>query len=150
MPCHIIWGEKDAIFPAEIAGIIHKSIPHSTLNILQECGHSPHYEYPKETAQIIKGFVDQSQNDRSVKAKPEVKAAKKAVKTPWKAKSHAVKKKAAKAPSKAKAHASKKIDSKVKSNAKSKNTAAKTNKAKPTTKAGTTKKTAAAQKAKPA
>lgn len=57
-PCHIIWGEKDAIFPVEIADIIHKGIPGSTMNIFHGVGHSPHYEKPKEVCLSLKGFLD--------------------------------------------------------------------------------------------
>ncbi|SMF81209.1 alpha/beta fold hydrolase [Pseudobacteriovorax antillogorgiicola] len=57
IPTHIIWGEKDAIFPADYGKEAHRLIPGSTLNILSDIGHSPQYESPKQVAKLIRGFL---------------------------------------------------------------------------------------------
>ncbi len=52
-PVSIIWGRHDKIAPIKFGSRLHHDISHSTLEILENCGHLPQEECPADTAQII-------------------------------------------------------------------------------------------------
>ncbi|MEA5625750.1 alpha/beta hydrolase [Nostoc sp. UHCC 0251] len=52
----ILWGDSDKILGTKDAMRFKRAIPHSTLVWIQDCGHLPHLEQPKITAQHILDF----------------------------------------------------------------------------------------------
>ena len=57
-PVLIAWGRRDRIVPLEAAGRFQRGLPHSTLQMFEECGHSPHMEEPAEVARAIRIWYD--------------------------------------------------------------------------------------------
>lgn len=53
----ILWGRQDKILGTKDAGKFAKAIPDSKLIWIDNCGHVPHLEKPKVTAQAILDFV---------------------------------------------------------------------------------------------
>ncbi len=57
VPTLIIWGRQDKVIPLEVGNILHRAIPNSTFEILEECGHIPQEEKPEETIRLISRFL---------------------------------------------------------------------------------------------
>ncbi|WP_392534536.1 alpha/beta fold hydrolase [Nostoc sp. C117] len=55
----ILWGDSDKILGTGDAAKFQKAIPHSILVWIQDCGHLPHLEQPKITAQHILNFCSE-------------------------------------------------------------------------------------------
>jgi pimeloyl-ACP methyl ester carboxylesterase len=56
-PALIVWGAEDRIIPVECGRQFQTAMPGSKLEVMQGCGHWPHYEKPEELAQIIGRFL---------------------------------------------------------------------------------------------
>jgi len=56
VPTLIIWGLQDQILPLKIGGMLHVAIKHSTLELIDKCGHVPQEEMPEETMTHITQF----------------------------------------------------------------------------------------------
>ncbi|MGL5082689.1 MAG: alpha/beta fold hydrolase [Microcoleaceae cyanobacterium] len=54
----ILWGENDRILGTADAAKFQQKLPHSQLIWIKNCGHVPHLEQPKLTAQFILEFID--------------------------------------------------------------------------------------------
>jgi pimeloyl-ACP methyl ester carboxylesterase len=57
IPALIVWGKEDRIVPLESAGIYHRMIAGSKLELIERCGHLPHLERPMEFLHIVKAFL---------------------------------------------------------------------------------------------
>jgi pimeloyl-ACP methyl ester carboxylesterase len=55
----IIWGINDRIIPVDAARYLHSKIKSSSMAILQETGHVPHWEKPNEFNQLVLDFLGQ-------------------------------------------------------------------------------------------
>ncbi len=56
VPTLIVWGLNDRIVPLKIGERLHADIPHSTLELVNNCGHVPQEEMPVETMVYITQF----------------------------------------------------------------------------------------------
>ncbi|MFT4567927.1 MAG: 2-hydroxy-6-oxonona-2,4-dienedioate hydrolase [Saprospiraceae bacterium] len=56
-PTLLVWGKEDTITPPFVGEKFHELIPHSELHFLEECGHAPMMERPKEFNIILKSFL---------------------------------------------------------------------------------------------
>jgi pimeloyl-ACP methyl ester carboxylesterase len=56
-PTLIVWGKQDAIIPVECAQLYHKALPHATVKVIDNCGHSPAIEKPQEFLPAVRGFI---------------------------------------------------------------------------------------------
>ena len=56
-PTLIVWGAEDRIIPVECGRQFQDSIPGARLQIIDECGHWPHYEKPRELAESVRAFL---------------------------------------------------------------------------------------------
>jgi 3-oxoadipate enol-lactonase len=56
-PTLIIQGKNDLLFPVYYAEAIHKAIPHSKLEVIEQCGHTINLEAPQKLATLIKNFI---------------------------------------------------------------------------------------------
>ena len=59
LPVCLIWGKEDSITPAFVGEEFHKLLPHSELNIVENCGHAPMMEKPEEFNKILERFLKQ-------------------------------------------------------------------------------------------
>ena len=57
MPVLLIWGKQDKITPPFVGEEFHKRLPNSELVLLDECGHAPMMEKPKEFNLILDEFL---------------------------------------------------------------------------------------------
>lgn len=56
-PTLIVQGRNDLLFPVHCAALIQAAIPGSTLEIIEQCGHTINLEAPQKLSQLIKQFV---------------------------------------------------------------------------------------------
>ncbi|MGB4774993.1 MAG: alpha/beta hydrolase [Daejeonella sp.] len=58
VPVCLIWGKDDKITPPEVALEFHEVLPNSELNWVDNCGHAPMMERPKEFNSFLKKFLE--------------------------------------------------------------------------------------------
>ncbi len=56
-PTLVLWGDRDAIIDPKYAVALSKHIRNSTLRIIPDAGHNPHYERPEPVAEALRVFV---------------------------------------------------------------------------------------------
>jgi 2-hydroxy-6-oxonona-2,4-dienedioate hydrolase len=56
-PTLLLWGKRDLIFPPDVGEELHRTIPHSTLRIIENSGHIPMWENPDEVNSAILSFL---------------------------------------------------------------------------------------------
>ncbi|HRK33953.1 MAG TPA: alpha/beta hydrolase [Candidatus Hydrogenedentes bacterium] len=57
VPTLVLWGDKDQLISLAVGEAYHKAIPGSEFVVFKDCGHSPQYERPQETAEAIVAFL---------------------------------------------------------------------------------------------
>jgi pimeloyl-ACP methyl ester carboxylesterase len=57
-PTLIVWGAEDRVLPVECGQLYQAAMPGSKLEVMEECGHWPHYEKPRELAEIVERFLN--------------------------------------------------------------------------------------------
>ena len=57
VPSLIVWGRQDALVPLNCGELYHQALPGSTLRVLENCGHIPQMEKPKEFSDIVIEFL---------------------------------------------------------------------------------------------
>jgi pimeloyl-ACP methyl ester carboxylesterase len=57
MPTLILWCDHDRIVPLEVGIKLRRTLPNSTLRLIEDCGHMPQEEQPASTLALIKGFI---------------------------------------------------------------------------------------------
>jgi abhydrolase domain-containing protein 6 len=58
VPTLVLWGREDSLFPENFARTTHGHIPNAELELIEECGHCPHLERPKEFARHLLRFFN--------------------------------------------------------------------------------------------
>ncbi len=58
MPVLLIWGQDDRTLPLEQSRGILSAVPRAEFHLIENCGHIPHYEKPKEVNPIIQQFLN--------------------------------------------------------------------------------------------
>jgi pimeloyl-ACP methyl ester carboxylesterase len=53
----ILWGEQDLLIPTKYAYRFHNDLPNDSLVILKNAGHVPMEESPKESLEVVMGFL---------------------------------------------------------------------------------------------
>ncbi|HEX5370584.1 MAG TPA: alpha/beta hydrolase [Dehalococcoidia bacterium] len=56
-PTLVVWGAEDRIIPVECSRQFQESIPGARLEIIEECGHWPHYEKHQQLAESVRAFL---------------------------------------------------------------------------------------------
>ena len=56
-PTLIVWGADDRLMPVECGRMYAEAIPGAQLQVIDGCGHWPHYEKPGELAEAIARFI---------------------------------------------------------------------------------------------
>ena len=59
IPTLILWGDHDNVIPLEHSSFFKKSIDNSRLEIIEDAGHAPFAEKPKEVCELLKNFLTQ-------------------------------------------------------------------------------------------
>jgi len=57
LPTLILWCDHDRIVPLEVGLKLRRTLPNSTLRLIEGCGHMPQEEQPASTLQLLKGFI---------------------------------------------------------------------------------------------
>ena len=57
LPTLVVWGREDAIVPLSAGEVYHESISGSTLTVLDDCGHRPEIEKPREFVDLVHRFL---------------------------------------------------------------------------------------------
>jgi pimeloyl-ACP methyl ester carboxylesterase len=57
LPTLILWCDHDRIVPLEVGIRLRRTLPNSTLRLVEDCGHMPQEEQPASTLELIKGFI---------------------------------------------------------------------------------------------
>ena len=57
VPSLIIWGRQDGMVPLNSAEIYHDALKGSTLHVIDQCGHHPQIEKPREFLDVAVGFL---------------------------------------------------------------------------------------------
>ena len=57
LPTLILWCDHDRIVPLEVGLKLRRTLPNSTLRLVEDCGHMPQEEQPAATLKLLKGFI---------------------------------------------------------------------------------------------
>ena len=58
LPTLILWCDHDRIVPLEVGLKLRRTLPNSTLRLVEDCGHMPQEEQPESTLKLLQGFLD--------------------------------------------------------------------------------------------
>jgi len=61
MPSLIVWGRRDPIIPVAHAGIAHRGMPGSRLEVFDDSGHFPQLDDPVRFARTLSDFIDSTE-----------------------------------------------------------------------------------------
>ena len=61
MPSLIVWGRRDPIIPVAHAGIAHRGMPGSRLEVFDDSGHFPQLDDPMRFARTLSDFIDSTE-----------------------------------------------------------------------------------------
>jgi pimeloyl-ACP methyl ester carboxylesterase len=61
MPSLIVWGRRDPIIPVAHAGIAHRGMPGSRLEVFDDSGHFPQLDAPVRFARTLSDFIDSTE-----------------------------------------------------------------------------------------
>jgi pimeloyl-ACP methyl ester carboxylesterase len=57
LPTLLVWGREDRIVPVEAGELYQRSIAGARLEIMERCGHFPHFEKPAEFMRVTSAFL---------------------------------------------------------------------------------------------
>ena len=57
LPTLLLWGKRDWVVPLEVAERLLAALPRARLEVLEDCGHVPSEELPKESLEIVLKFL---------------------------------------------------------------------------------------------
>ncbi len=60
VPTCLIWGNNDTVTPPMVAEEFHRLLPNSELHWIDECGHAPMMERPKEFNEVLSEFLERN------------------------------------------------------------------------------------------
>jgi len=65
LPTLLLWGRHDRVVPLDVAERLLAALPRARLEIMEDCGHVPPEELPKESVEIVLGFLRGGREDPS-------------------------------------------------------------------------------------
>ena len=68
LPVDLIWGASDHLVPLDYAKKLQSQLPHSTLTVIECCGHGPQLERPRELTQVLLQILAPDSSRASVTA----------------------------------------------------------------------------------
>jgi pimeloyl-ACP methyl ester carboxylesterase len=57
-PTLFVWGEHDWLVPPQFARHVAEALPKAKSVVIDDCGHVPQYEHPKQTHDLTRAFLD--------------------------------------------------------------------------------------------
>lgn len=60
VPTLLLWGRHDRVVPLSVGEKLLAALPNSQLEILEECGHLPPEELPRESLKVLREFLSQA------------------------------------------------------------------------------------------
>jgi len=57
IPTLLLWGRHDRVVPLSVGERLLEVLPRATLEVLEDCGHLPPEELPKDSLQIVESFL---------------------------------------------------------------------------------------------
>ena len=63
VPTLLLWGRHDRVVPLSVGERLSDVLPRATLEVMEECGHMPPEELPKESLAIVKRFLKGGASD---------------------------------------------------------------------------------------
>ena len=57
-PALFLWGDRDRLVPSSFARHVADALPDAGQVVLEDCGHVPQFEHPRETMAMVRGFLD--------------------------------------------------------------------------------------------
>jgi pimeloyl-ACP methyl ester carboxylesterase len=60
LPTLIVWCDHDRIVPFEVGLKLRRTLPNSTLKLVEGCGHMPQEEQPAATLGLLESFISGS------------------------------------------------------------------------------------------
>src|SRR5919204_396787 len=61
MPTLIVWGRRDPLIPVAHAGVAHRAMPGSRMEVFDDAGHFPQLAEPVRFAQVLREFIEDTQ-----------------------------------------------------------------------------------------
>ena len=61
MPALVVWGRRDPMIPVHHAGVAHREMPGSRLEVFDEAGHFPMLAEPVRFARVLRSFVESTE-----------------------------------------------------------------------------------------
>jgi pimeloyl-ACP methyl ester carboxylesterase len=61
MPTLIVWGRRDPIIPVHHAGVAHRAMPGSRLEVFDDAGHFPQLDEPVRFARMLTDFIESTE-----------------------------------------------------------------------------------------
>jgi pimeloyl-ACP methyl ester carboxylesterase len=57
VPTLLMWGRHDRVVPLSVGERLLEELPNATLEVMEECGHLPPEEVPKDSLKIVESFL---------------------------------------------------------------------------------------------
>lgn len=61
-PTLLIWGKNDVVTPMEVGEHFHRLMPHSTLHVIDKCGHAPMMEHPTTFNDLLLRWLSEKES----------------------------------------------------------------------------------------
>jgi pimeloyl-ACP methyl ester carboxylesterase len=61
MPALVVWGRRDPLIPVHHAGIAHRGMPGSRLEVFDEAGHFPMLAEPVRFVRVLRRFIESTE-----------------------------------------------------------------------------------------
>jgi pimeloyl-ACP methyl ester carboxylesterase len=58
-PALFVWGDRDRLVPARFERHVVAALPNATSVVLEDSGHVPQFEHPKETHRLVREFIQE-------------------------------------------------------------------------------------------
>ncbi len=65
LPTLLLWGRHDWVVPLDVAERLLAALPKARLEVMENCGHMPPEEFPKESLEIVLKFLRDGRDDPS-------------------------------------------------------------------------------------
>lgn len=62
MPTLVVWGERDRVLPASQARVALARLPKGSIEIIPDCGHLPHVEWPDRFVEALGRFLREQES----------------------------------------------------------------------------------------
>ena len=63
VPTLLLWGKHDWVVPLDVAERLLAALPRARLEVMEDCGHVPPEEFPKESLEIVLKFLREEEED---------------------------------------------------------------------------------------